>query len=255
MNYQWNWRIFWDANPEGTGTFFTSLLSGLGWTVVTALCAWVLALGLGIVVGTVRTTSMRWAVRLGNAYVEVFRNIPLLVQMLLWYFVLPELLPQAWGDVLKQLPDAPFYTAVVCLGFYMSARIAEQVKAGIQALPRGQTRAARALGLTLAQAYRYVLLPQALRIMLPPLSSDFLNTIKNTSVALTIGLMELTARTRAMESYTSQVFEAFAAASVIYIVVNVSVVQLMRWLEKRLSVPGLIGAGGRSSIVGSSAGH
>jgi glutamate/aspartate transport system permease protein len=251
MNYHWNWRIFWDTNPEGTGTFFSSLMSGLGWTVVTALCAWALALLLGIVVGTVRTTSLPWAVRLGNAYVEVFRNIPLLVQMLLWYFVLPELLPQAWGDALKQLPDSQFYTAVVCLAFYMSARIAEQVKAGILALPRGQAMAASAMGLTQPQVYRYVLLPQALRIILPPLSSDFLNTIKNTSVALTIGLMELTARTRAMESYTSQVFESFAAASVIYIVVNVTVVQAIRWLERKLSVPGLIGS---SAGVGA-AGH
>ena len=244
MNYQWNWRIFWEANPEGTGTFFSSLMSGLGWTLATALCAWTLALLLGILVGTVRTTTGRWAVRLGNFYVEIFRNIPLLVQMLLWYFVLPELLPQAWGDVLKQLPDSPFYTAVLCLAFYMSARIAEQVKAGIQAMPRGQALAASAMGLSVPQAYRYVLLPQALRIILPPLSSDFLNTIKNTSVALTIGLMELTARTRAIESYTSQVFEAFAAASLIYILVNVTVVQAMRWLEHRLSVPGLIGSAG-----------
>ncbi len=243
MNYQWNWRIFWDANPEGTGTFFSSLMSGLGWTMVTALCAWALALVLGVTVGTLRTTSMRGAVRLGQAYVEVFRNIPLLVQMLLWYFVMPELLPQAWGDALKQLPDSPFYTAVVCLAFYMSARVAEQVKAGIQALPRGQAMAAQALGLTVPQVYLNVLLPQALRIVMPPLASEFLNTIKNTSVALTIGLMELTARTRAMESYTSQVFEAFAAASVIYLVVNVTVVQFMRWLEHRLRVPGLIGSG------------
>jgi len=248
MNYQWNWRIFWEANPEGTGTFFSSLMSGLGWTLATALCAWTLALLLGIVVGTVRTTTNRWAVRLGNLYVEIFRNIPLLVQMLLWYFVLPELLPQAWGDVLKQLPDSPFYTAVLCLAFYMSARIAEQVKAGIQAMPRGQALAA--MGLSVPQAYRYVLLPQALRIILPPLSSDFLNTIKNTSVALTIGLMELTARTRAIESYTSQVFEAFAAASVIYIVVNVTVVQAMGWLERRLSVPGMIGSSSGSAGAG-----
>jgi glutamate/aspartate transport system permease protein len=246
LNYNWNWRIFWESNPEGTGTFFSSLMSGLGWTLVTALCAWALALVLGILVGTVRTTSLRVAVRLGNAHVEVFRNIPLLVQMLLWYFVLPELLPQAWGDALKQLPDSQFYTAVICLGFYMSARVAEQVKAGIQALPRGQAMAASAMGLTQPQVYRYVLLPQALRIILPPLSSDFLNTIKNTSVALTIGLMELTARTRAMESYTSQVFEAFAAASVIYIVVNVTVVQAMSWLERRVSVPGLLGSGSTS---------
>jgi len=182
-------------------------------------------------------------VRLGNIYVELFRNVPLLVQMLLWYFVLPELLPPSIGDALKQMPDAPFYTAVVCLAFYTSVRIAEQVKAGILALPRGQGMAGRAMGLTLAQTYRYVLLPQAMRIIMPPLTSDFLNIFKNTSVALTIGLMELTARTRAMESHTFQVFEAFAAASLIYIVLNVTVVQLMRMLERKLAVPGLISGG------------
>ena len=241
MNYQWNWGVFLQPNPEGSGTFLTSLLSGLGWTLLTALCAWVLALALGIVVGTLRTTSNKWVVRVGNVYVEIFRNIPLLVQMLLWYFVLPELLPPAWGDALKQLPNSAFFTAVACLAFYTSVRIAEQVKAGIQALPRGQGMAGRALGLTVPQTYRYVLLPQAMRIILPPLTSDFLNIIKNTSVALTIGLMELTARTRAMESHTFQVFEAFTAASLIYIVVNVTVSQAMRAFERKVAVPGMIG--------------
>lgn len=243
MNYKWNWGIFWADNPEGSGNFLSTLISGLGWTISTALCAWVIALLLGTVVGVLRTTPMPWVVRLGNAYVEVFRNIPLLVQMFLWFFVLPELLPNAWGDALKQMPNAPFLTAVVCLGFFTSVRIAEQVKAGIQALPRGQGMAGTALGLTLPETYRYVLLPQAFRIILPPLSSELLNIIKNTSVALTIGLMELTARTRAMQEYTFQVFEAFAAATLIYLMVNLVVVQGMRWLERRVAVPGLIAGG------------
>ncbi len=240
MNYKWNWGIFWADNPEGSGNFLSTLVSGLGWTLGTGLCAWVIALVLGTVVGTLRTTPMQWAVRLGNAYVELFRNIPLLVQMFLWFFVLPELLPLAWGDALKQLPNAPFFTAVVCLGFFTSVRLAEQVKAGIQALPRGQAMAGTALGLTLPETYRYVLLPQAFRIILPPLASEFLNIIKNTSVALTIGLMELTARTRAMQEFTFQVFEAFAAATVIYLMVNLVVVLGMRWLERQVAVPGLI---------------
>jgi glutamate/aspartate transport system permease protein len=242
MNYHWNWAIFWAPNPEGTGNFLSSLLSGLWWTVVTALCAWTFALILGTVVGSIRTTPYRWAVRLGDGYVELFRNTPLLVQMLLWYFVLPELLAPAWGDALKQMPNAPFFTAVVCLSFFTSVRIAEQLKSGINALPRGQRSAATAMGLTLTQAYRHVLLPQAFRIILPPLTSEFLGIIKNTSVALTIGLMELTARTRAMESSTFQVFESFAAASVIYLLVNGVVAYAMRILERRLAVPGLIGA-------------
>lgn len=244
MNYTWNWKIFWDAHPEGTGTYMSSLIAGLGWTLATALTAWIIALSLGALIGTMRTTPTKWMVMLGNAYVELFRNIPLLVQMFLWFFVLPEMLPKGLGDWLKQLPNAPFVTAVICLGFFTSARVAEQVKAGIGSLPRGQTMAGTALGLTLPQTYRLVVLPQAFRIILPPLTSEFLNIIKNSAVALTIGLVELTSRARSMQEFSFQVFEAFTAATLIYIFVNIIVVNLMRLLEKKIAVPGLIGGGG-----------
>ena len=197
---------------------------------------------MGSLIGVIRTTANPWQVRSGNAYVELFRNIPLLVQMFLWYFVLPELLPVDIGDWLKQLPNASFYTAVVSLGFYTSARVSEQVRAGIMSLARGQRFAALALGLTLPQAYVYVLLPMAYRIILPPLTSEFLNIIKNSAVALTIGLMELTARARAMQEFSFQVFEAFTAATVIYIVINIIVTFAMRRVERAVAVPGLIGA-------------
>ena len=246
MKYNWNWQIFWDQAPDGTGIYFWWLVSGLGWTLATALLAWLIALALGASIGTLRTTSLAWVVRLGNAYVEFFRNIPLLVQMFLWYFVLPELLPIALGDAMKQMtpPWGSFWPAVLCLGFYTSARVAEQVRAGIQSLPRGQGMAGTALGLTLPQTYRHVLLPQAFRIILPPLTSEFMNIIKNSAVALTIGLMELTARARSMQEFTFQVFEAFTAATLIYIFITLIVVFGMRWVEKRVAVPGLISAGG-----------
>jgi glutamate/aspartate transport system permease protein len=242
MNYNWNWGIFFETSPDGVHTYLTTLLLGTGWTLATALVAWCLALALGSFVGVIRTTPYPWLVRLGDAYVELFRDIPLLVQMFLWYFVLPELLPVSIGDWLKQLPDASFYTAVVSLGFYTSARVAEQVRAGITSLARGQRFAALALGLTLPQAYGYVLLPMAYRIILPPLTSEFLNVIKNSAVALTIGLMELTARARAMQEMSFQVFEAFTAATIIYIIINVAVTFGMRWVERRAAVPGMIGA-------------
>ena len=242
MNYNWNWGIFFETSPDGVHTYLETLLLGTGWTLTTALVAWCLALALGSLVGVVRTTPYAWLVRLGDGYVELFRNIPLLVQMFLWYFVLPELLPADLGDWLKQLSDASFYTAVVALGFYTSARVAEQVRAGITSLPSGQRLAALALGLTMPQAYLYVLLPMAYRIILPPLTSEFLNIIKNSAVALTIGLMELTARARAMQEFSFQVFEAFTAATIIYIVINIIVTVAMRQVEHRLAVPGLIGA-------------
>ena len=244
MNYNWNWSIFWQPAPDGSSAYIWWLVSGLGWTLSTALLAWAIALTLGAVIGTLRTTPVKWVVRLGNAYVELFRNVPLLVQMFLWYFVLPEVLPRALGEALKQMapPWGSFWPAVLCLGFYTSARVAEQTRAGIQALPRGQLMAATALGLTLPRAYRFVLLPQAFRIILPPLTSEFMNIIKNSSVALTIGLLELTGRARAMQEFSFRVFEAFSAATVIYLLTNLVVVLLMRALERKVRVPGLIGA-------------
>lgn len=247
MNYNWNWRIFWEPSPDGVGTYMDTLLSGLVWTMATALTAWVMALILGAVIGTIRTMPNRWAARLANGYVELFRNIPLLVQMFLWYFVMPELVPEAVGNWLKSVPYASFVTAVICLGFFTSSRVAVQVSAGIHSLPRGQKMAGTALGLTLPQTYRYVLLPMAFRIVMPPLTSEFLNIIKNSSVALTIGLMELTARARSMQEFSFQVFEAFTAATLIYIFVNVIVVNLMRLLEKRITIPGFITSGTTSA--------
>jgi len=240
MNYHWNWGIFWEPSPEGVGTYFDMLLAGLRVTVESAALAWLLALVLGSAVGVLRTLPGPVGRAAGNAYVELFRNIPLLVQLFLWYFVLPELVPRPVGLWLKQMPDAPFWTAVAGIGLYMSARVAEQVRAGIGALPRGQRLAGTALGLTTAQTYRYVLLPMAYRIILPPLTSEFLNTIKNTSVALTIGLLELTARARAIQEFSFQVFEAFTAATLVYLALNLVVVTLMRGLERRVAVPGYI---------------
>src|ERR1700688_2454721 len=138
MNYNWNWGIFWEMSADGRHTWFMTLIMGLGWTLATALCAGVIAFILGSFIGVVRTMPIKWAVRVGNAYVELFRNIPLLVQLFIWFFVLPEILPQEWGLWMKQMPHAPFYTAAIGIGLFMSARVAEQTRAGINALPRRQ---------------------------------------------------------------------------------------------------------------------
>ena len=246
MNYNWHWTVLLEAEPGGTGSYLHYLVVGLGWTLATALAAWVIALIIGAFVGTIRTTAVRWAVRVGNLYVEIFRNIPLIVQMFLWFFVMPELLPQGLGDWIKQMPPpwSSYVPAVLCLGIFTSVRVAEQVRAGINSLPRGQRMAGIAMGLTETQTYRQVVLPQAFRIILPPLTSEFMNVIKNSSVALTIGLLELTGRARAMQEFSFRVFEAFTAATVIYLLTNLIVVVLMRALEKKVRVPGLIAAAG-----------
>jgi glutamate/aspartate transport system permease protein len=240
VNYNWNWHIFLEPNPTGAGTYLDMLLSGLALTIKTALLAWIIALIFGSVIGVLRTLPSKAASWIGFCYVEFFRNMPLLVQLFLWFFVLPELLPRSAGLWLKQMPNAPFWTAAIGVGLFMSARVAVQLAAGIASLPRGQKQAATALGLTTAQAYRYVLLPIAFRIILPPLTSEFLNTIKNTAVAITIGLIELTGQARSMQEFSFQVFEAFTAATVMYLLINVVVVTGMRLLERSLAIPGYI---------------
>ena len=240
MNYNWNWRIFLEPAPNGTGTYLDMLLSGLVLTIETALVAWIIALVTGSLIGVFRSLPSKAANRVAFVYVEFFRNMPLLVQLFLWFFVLPELLPRTAGLWLKQMPHAPFYTAAIGIGLFMSARVAVQLAAGIGSLPRGQMQAATALGLTTTQSYRYVLLPMAFRIVLPPLTSEFLSTIKNTSVAITIGLIELTGQARAMQEFSFQVFEAFTGATLLYLLINIVVVIGMRFLERTVAVPGYI---------------
>ncbi|MDQ3027116.1 MAG: amino acid ABC transporter permease, partial [Pseudomonadota bacterium] len=202
------------------------------------------------------TTPLRIPRAIATTYVEIFRNIPLLVQMFLWYFVMPEVVPKALGDWLKtELPnlvDLPFAqfsmwefsAAVLCLGMYTASRVAEQVRAGIESLPRGQTNAGLAMGYTLPQVYRYVLLPMAYRLIIPPMTSEFLTIFKNSSTALTIGVIELTAQSRQISEYTFKTFEAFTAATLIYIVITLTVIYAMRFLEGRLAVPGYISQAG-----------
>lgn len=238
MQYSWDWGIFWREAADGSGTYFDMLLWGFLTSIGCALVAWMIALTLGAVVGVLRTLPGRWARLVSDIWVEYFRNIPLLVHLFLLYFVLPELLPGELGSWLKQLPDAPFITGAIGVGLYMSARVAVGVEAGIRALPRGQAQAATAIGLTQFQVYRHVLLPVACRIMLPSLTNDMINTIKNTSVALTIGLVELTAAARQMQELSYQVFEALIAATVIYLGLNLIATLLAGWLERRIRIKG-----------------
>jgi glutamate/aspartate transport system permease protein len=237
-------------------TYLGWLASGTMWTLVVSVCAWVIAFTVGSILGVLRTTPLRIPRALATAYVEIFRNIPLLVQMFLWYFVVPEVIPKRWGDYLKtelpnivELPFAQFSmlefaAAVLCLGFYTASRVAEQVRAGIQSLPRGQTNAGLAMGFTLPQVYRFVLLPMGYRIIVPPMTSEFLTIFKNSSTALTIGVLELTAQSRQISEYTFKTFEAFTAATLIYIAITLTVIFAMRWLEGRVAVPGYIAKAG-----------
>ncbi len=243
MAYNWNWKVFLQPSATGEGTYLTWLLEGLKWTVTLSLSAWIIALLIGSIIGVLRTVPNRWLGLLAAIYVEVFRNIPLLVQLFIWYFVLPELLPTKMGDAFKQMnPLAQqFISAMVCLGLFTAARVAEQVRSGINSLPRGQKNAGLAMGFTLAQVYRHVLLPMAYRVIMPPLTSEFLNIFKNSAVATTIGLIELSRQAQQLVDFTAQPYEAFIAVTLLYVLINVAVMFLMRNVEQKIRVPGFVG--------------
>ena len=213
-----------DTGAECAQPYFDWIVSGLGWTVVVAICAWVITFSIGSVVGISRTGENRWVRAGAAAYVEFFRNIPLLVK--------------------RELPLPEYWTAIVCLGVYHASRTAEQIRAGIESIPRGQTDAGLAMGLTPTQVYRYVLLPVSYRIIIPPLTSDFMGIFKNSSVALTIGVLELTAQSRQIAEYTFNIFEAFTVATVLYMMVTLIVVTAMRFVESKVHIPGTIALGG-----------
>ena len=241
MNYHWNWGIFLEQVKGGEETYLDWLFTGLGWTLAVALTAWLIALVLGSLVGTLRTAPHRGLVFFATCWVELFRNIPLLVQLFLWFFVVPEFLPRDWSLWVKQeMPAKEFVTAALCLGFFTSARIAEQVRAGVGSLPRGQRDAALALGLTLPQAYRQVILPQALRIVIPPLTSEFMNVFKNSSVAFAIGVLELTFQARQMQEDSEQGIETFLAVTLLYFICAFTANRVMAVIEKRARIPGNI---------------
>jgi glutamate/aspartate transport system permease protein len=233
----WDWQVF--LNDDGSGrTYLQWMFNAWGWTLAVAACSWLVAMLVGALVGTLRTlTNSPWLSRLANVWVELFRNIPLLVQIFLWYFLVPKIFP-----VMQQVPS--FWLVVFALGFFTSARIAEQVRAGVQALPRGQRDAGMAMGLTTVQTYRYVLLPMAFRIILPPLTSESMNVLKNSSVAFAVSIAELTMFAMQAQEETSRGVEVYLAVTFLYAISAFAVNRVMAFVERRVQIPGYIVAGG-----------
>ena len=230
----WDWQVFLQDTGGGE-TYLRWMMSAWGWTLSVAVFALLVALVVGSMMGILRTTPNKALVFIGNAWTEMFRNIPLLVQIFLWYHVIPSIFL-----VLRGVPS--FVLVVLALGFFTSARISEQVRAGIQSLPKGQTYAGLATGLTLPQTYRYVLLPMAYRIIIPPLTSESMNIIKNTSVAFAVSIAELTMFAMQAQEETSRGIEIYLAVTALYFVSAFAVNRLARFIEVRVQVPGLLGA-------------
>jgi glutamate/aspartate transport system permease protein len=236
-----NFHIFLERVPDTDVVWWQMLAAGLGWTLGTAFFAWIMAFTLGSLVGVARTVDRSWVARVAAAYVELFRNVPLLAQFFVWFYVAPNLIPSVKHWVVALDPTYyQFVTAIVCLGLFTSARIAEQVRSGIQSLPRGQRNAGYALGLTQAQTYRYVLLPVTYRIIIPPLTSEVMNLIKNTAVAYSIGLVELFFRTKEIAETTFRYFETFTAATLVYAVIALTANRIMALVERRVAMPGYV---------------
>jgi glutamate/aspartate transport system permease protein len=238
-----DFRVFMQPVVGGGGNYLAYLLFGLGWTLSLAITSWILAFVVGSIVGVLRTLRGNVLPRLGALYVEIFRNIPLLVQLFVWYFVLPEIVP-LFGTWFKEKlsPELQqFVSATLCLGFFTAARVSEQVRSGIMSLGRGQYGAGLALGFNTAQVYTLILLPVAYRIIIPTLTSEFLNLIKNTAVASTIGLVELAQRSKNMGEYTSRLYESFIAVTILYAIVNLIVMLISRNIESATRLPGFVG--------------
>jgi glutamate/aspartate transport system permease protein len=218
-------------------TYLDWLLKAWGWTLSVSIIGLTLALIIGISIGTLRTLPGksfigRSTLYFANCWVELFRNIPVLVQVFLWYHVIPIIIP-----FLKAVPS--YLLVSFALAFFTSARIAEQVKAGIQSLPRGQYAAALALGLSTFQSYRLVILPMALRIIIPPLTSESMNIVKNSSVAFAVSVSELTMFAMQTQEETSRGIEMYLAVTVLYVITAFSVNRIMGIIESKTRIPGL----------------
>lgn len=247
----WDWQVFCKdiitsetvQGCFGRGddyTYLNWMLKAWGWTAAVSAGALLLALIVGAVIGILRTLPQdRFSGRFWNAFatgwIELFRNIPLLVQIFIWYFVVPVLIPS-----LKVVPSSML--VVFALGFFTSARIAEQVRAGIQALPRGQRYAAQALGMKTWQTYRYVLLPMAVRIILPPLTSEAMNLVKNSAAAFAVSIAEMTQFAMQVSEETSQIYVVYLAVTMLYVTSAFTINRVFGVIEKRTRVPGLVAA-------------
>lgn len=243
-NYNWDWGIFLQPVSTGEPTNYLGwLLAGLYNTFVLAISASVIAFVVGVLMGVLRTTPNKALAALGAVYVGVFRNIPVIVQLFIWYFVLPEVVPENIGTWFKQLPSFTqmMTSAVLCLGLYMGARVCELIRSGIDTLPKGQRAAGLALGFTLPQTYRFVLLPVAFRVAIPPLTSELINIFKNSAVASTIGLLELSAQAQQLVDYTAHPYESFLVVTAVYVAINLAVIAVMRRVEEATRLPGYIG--------------
>lgn len=234
LAYNFDWGVLW-RQPYGVW-----LLQGLWLTIQLGCLAWVIALSLGILFGTMRSVQFLPLKIIGTVYIEIFRNVPFLVQLFFWFYAGPMLFGQTLQFKINAISGLNYWVAVVALGLYTASRVGEHVRAGFASIGHGQYDAVLSTGMTPLQMYWHVIIPHALRLIIPPLTTEFLTIFKNSSVAMTIGVAETTFMSYKIDEQTFHGLEATTGAMAIYLVLGMTVVKLMDFIETRFRIPGLV---------------
>jgi polar amino acid transport system permease protein len=230
FQYQFDWSVVL------TGQYAQWIVDGIKVTIQISLASIALSFLMGLIIAVMRMSQVAAIRGVAHGYLEFIRNTPLLVQFFFWYFGSYQILPQAVNDWLNAR-DFEFAAAVIALTIYTSAFIAEDIRSGIRSIPKEQMEAARSSGFSYIRSMLYIILPQAVRLTIPPLISQFLNLTKNSSLAMTIGVAELTYQARQVESYTFRGFEAFTAATLVYLVMSLVITGFVMLYDKKVLSP------------------
>ena len=230
FNYHFDWAII------TSGQYFEWILSGVKVTLQLSVVSVALSFILGLLIAVMRMSNVKPILWFSHAYLEFFRNTPLLVQIFFWYFGSYKILPMVVNDWLNSM-NFEFAAAVIALTIYTSAFIAEDIRSGVRSIPKEQMEAARSSGFSYLRSMYYIILPQAVRLTIPPLINQFLNLTKNSSLAMTIGVAELTYQARQVESYTFKGFEAFTAATLVYLGLSLIITWMVTLYSKYILNP------------------
>src|SRR5512137_160458 len=230
FQYQFDWSVVL------TGQYAQWIVDGIKVTIQISLASIALSFLMGLIIAVMRMSQVAPIRGVAHGYLEFIRNTPLLVQFFFWYFGSYQILPQAVNDWLNAR-DFEFAAAAIAPTIYTSAFIAEDIRSGIRSIPKEQMEAARSSGFSYLRSMQYIILPQAIRITIPPLINQFLNLTKNSSLAMTIGVAELTYQARQVESYTFKGFEAFTAATLVYVAISFLITGLVTLYSKRVLNP------------------
>jgi polar amino acid transport system permease protein len=235
FGYNFDWSVLYEKNQTYGEVLGWHLIEGLKLTIKISLISSGIALALGTFFGLGRLSAFKPLKALSTFYVEFFRNTPLLVQLFFWYFAMPMALPESWQRVVFDL-NFEFWSATLGLAIYTSSFMAEVIRAGVQSIPGGLLEASYSSGLTYLQTLRKIILPLAFRNIIPPLGSEFLNNMKNSSLAMVIGVAELCWQSQQVESLTFKGFEATTAATVLYLILSLVISAVLNLINSRLQI-------------------